>query len=70
MTLNKNFLHPDKKSLGISRFRLIAGIILGLFYSFAFYSFSCLIREGFRLLSVSKYYDTWELTVSEVNLYN
>jgi len=70
MTPNKNFLHPDTKSLGISRIRFIAGIIIGLFYSFSFYSFSCLTREGFRLLSVSKYYDTWELTASEVNFYN
>lgn len=70
MTLKKNFLHTDIKSLEISRFRFVAGIIIGFLYSFVFYSFACMIREGFRLLSVTEYYDFWELTDSEVNFYN
>ncbi len=70
MTLKKNFLHPDTKSLEISRFRFVAGIIIGLLYSFVFYSFVIVVREGFTLLSVSEYYDIWELSGSEENFYN
>jgi len=60
----------ELKFLEISKFRLIVGVLIGLFYSFAFYSFLYLMREVFRILSVTKDYDLWILTDKEVNFYN
>lgn len=70
MTLNKHFLEKKPKFIEISRFRLVLGIILGLLYSFAFYSLLYIIREVFRLVSVTEDYDMWVLTDKEVNFYN
>ncbi|MCF8296769.1 MAG: hypothetical protein K9J13_04420 [Saprospiraceae bacterium] len=70
MTLKKNFLHTNPKLLDISRFRFIVGIILGLSYSFAFYSFLYLFREVFRYLSITENYDLLVLSDAEVNFYN
>lgn len=70
MTLTKNFLHKKPESIKISRFKLIVGILLGLFYSFAFYSFLYLIREVFRFVSVTETYDSWVLADHEVYFYN
>lgn len=50
----------------LSRFRLIVGGILGLFYSFSFYSFLYIIRESFRIFSTTENYDLWVLTDKEV----
>lgn len=70
MTLKKHFLDKKPEFLEISRFRFIVGILLGLFYSFFFYSFLYLIREVFRVLSITENYDMWVLTDKEVNFYN
>lgn len=70
MTLTKNFLHKEPDFIQISRFKIIIGILVGLFFSFAFYSFLYLIREVFRILSVTETYDLWILTDKEVHFYN
>lgn len=70
MTLSKNFLHKESDFIKLSRFRLIIGGILGLLYSFSFYSFLYIFRESFRVLSVTEKYDLWVLTDREVNFYN
>lgn len=70
MTLSKNYLNIESNFIKISRFRLIVGGILGLLYSFSFYSFLYVIRETFRILSVTEKYDLWVLTDIEVNFYN
>ncbi|MDQ2177054.1 biopolymer transporter ExbD [Marinifilum sp. D714] len=68
--MKKRILNIDSKIFEIPRFRLITGILIGLFYSFAFYSFLYLIREVFRILSVTEDYDLWILTDKEVYFYN
>lgn len=70
MTLEKNFLHREPDFIKISRFKIIIGILIGLFFSFIFYSFLYLIREGFRFLSVTETHDLWILTDKEVHFYN
>lgn len=70
MTLKKKFLQPQIMFLEISRFRLVVGIVLGMAYSFAFYSFLYVCREVFRVLSVDFYNDMFVLSDSEVNFYN
>jgi hypothetical protein len=70
MMLSKNFLHKEPDFIQISRFKIVVGILIGLFFSFAFYSFLYLIREVFRILSVTTTYDLWILTDKEVNFYN
>jgi len=70
MKLNKNFLHKEPNFFEISRFKLIVGILIGLLYSFALYSFLNVSRELFRILSVSENYDLWILTDNQVNFYN
>ncbi len=70
MTLNKNFLHKEQNFFEISKFKLIVGILIGLLYSFAFYSFLYVSREVFRILSVTENYDLWILTDNQVNFYN
>jgi biopolymer transport protein ExbD len=68
--MKKRILNIDSKIFEIPRFRLITGVSIGLFYSFAFYSFLYLIREVFRIISVTEDYDLWILTDQEVNFYN
>ena len=70
MTRSKNFLHKEPDFIILSRFRLIVGVFLGLLYSFSFYSFLYILRETFRILSVTEKYDLWVLTDKEVNFYN
>jgi len=70
MPLSKNFLHKEPDFIELSRFRLIVGGIMGLLYSFSFYSFLYIIRESFRILSVTEKYDLWVLTDREVSFYN
>ncbi len=70
MTIQKHYLNHSWKELGISRFRLIAGIVAGLFTSIALYGFLYMMRETFRLFSISGEYDIWVLSDAEVNFYN
>ncbi len=70
MTLNKALLHKESDFIKLTKYRLIIGVILGLLYSFSFYSFLYIIRETFRVLSVTEKYDLWVLTENEVNFYN
>lgn len=70
MPNQKKQLQHKPKFIEIPRFRLIAGLVLGLFYAIIFYLFLYLSREGFRIISVTEYYDMWILTDSEVHFYN
>ncbi len=70
MSLNKNFLSPGFKAFRLSKTRLITGILLGLSFSFLFYSILYLTREGLRINSVTDNYDLWVLTDDEVRFYN
>lgn len=70
MTLTKNFLQKEPDFIKISRLKLISGILIGLVFSFVFYSFLYLIRESFRILSVTEYYDLWILSDNENQFYN
>lgn len=70
MTLNKTFLYKEPDFIELTKCRLIIGVILGLLYSFSFYSFLYIIRETFRVLSVTEKYNLWVLTENEINFYN
>lgn len=70
MEIEKNYLHNNFASLGISRNKFLGGIILGLFYAFIIYSLLYLTRESYRILTVTENYDLWILTDTEVNFYN
>lgn len=70
MTRIKNSLSGQSAREKISRLRIVAGIAVGLFFSFAFYAFLYISREVFRLLSLTDTYDLWVLTDKEVYFYN
>lgn len=70
MALTKNFLHKELDFIQISRYKIIIGILVGLLFSFSFYSFLYLSREVLRILSVTETYDLWVLTDNEVEFYN
>ncbi len=70
MTSNKSMLHKNPNFIELSTPRIIAGVILGLLYSFSFYSFLYIIRETFRVLTVTENYDLWVITENEVSFYN
>ncbi|HOF15953.1 MAG TPA: hypothetical protein PLF32_01265 [Bacteroidales bacterium] len=70
MTLAKKFLHKQLNFIQISQSKIIIGILLGLFFAFTFYSFLYLVRETFRVLSLTETYDLWILTDKEVRFYN
>lgn len=55
---------------GLSRNRIIAGILLAIIVAFAFYALSCIGRESLRYLSITDDYDLWVLSDREVNFYN
>ncbi len=68
--MQNRILDTDPKTFKIPGIRLIAGIIIGLLYSFSFYSFLYVTREFFRVLSVTGDDDLWILTDKEVYFYN
>ncbi|OYT15072.1 MAG: hypothetical protein B7C24_14955 [Bacteroidetes bacterium 4572_77] len=70
MALKKGFLTPEISSLNISKKRFIIGIALWLFFSLVFYSLLCLIREGFRLTTVTDYCNIWMFSEDEIFFYN
>lgn len=70
MTTHKRSLYKDTNLIKTSRTKLIIGVLIGLFFSFAFYSFLYLLREAFRILSVTEIYDLWILSDKEVQFYN
>lgn len=70
MILRKKSLFNETSFPTISRMQLIIGIVLGLLYSFLFYSFLYSSREILRVLSITESYDLWILTDKEVNFYN
>ena len=68
--LQHRFLHRKASFPNTSRFRFIAGIVIGLLQAFIFYALLYLTREVFRLLSVTEHHQMWTLTESEVWFYN
>ena len=70
MPLQKHFLHKEPKLPEISKAKLIGGILIGLGIAFAFYSALYVIREAFRIMSVTQTYDFWMLTSEENYFYN
>jgi len=70
MSLKKKFLHPEIAILDLSRNKIIAGLLLGVFYAISTYSFFYVIREALRLASVTEKYDLWVLSEAEVSFYN
>ncbi len=60
----------NSMSFEISISKIIIGIIIGLLFSFVFYSFLFVNREMFRILSANYSYKLWILTENEVNFYN
>lgn len=58
------------EALNISKSRFIIGVVLGLIYSFIFYSFLYLVRESLRGLSITEEYDLLILSSNEVRFYN
>lgn len=59
-----------KESLTVPSDKMIVGIVIGLLYAFAFYSFLYLGREVFRVLSLTPYNDLLILSNREVFLSN
>lgn len=70
MLFPKKFLHRPLSILNISVSRLLIGLLLGLGYSFVFYSFLYLSREIIRVLSVISNYNFYVLNDSEIEFYN
>lgn len=70
MALQKNFFNREPDFIKISRIKVVVGILIGLFFSFVFYSFLYLIRETFRIMSATGSQDLLILTDKEVNFYN
>ncbi|MCL2097244.1 MAG: hypothetical protein FWH23_00600 [Bacteroidales bacterium] len=69
--MDKRFLHNNEKFPEIERKKLIISIVLGVFYSFIFYSFLYLSREILRFFStIDIEYDIYVLSDQEVNFYN
>lgn len=66
----KNLKYNQPEIPEITKFRFYAGILSGLFYSFVFYGFLVMLREGFRIMSITQTNDIWVLTDSQVHLYN
>jgi hypothetical protein len=66
----RRVLHVEEKFPTIKREYIILSIVVGLFYSFVFYSFLYLLREIIRLYSISDEYGILILSDKEVNFYN
>lgn len=54
MFLYKKLKYNQPEIPEITKFRFYTGILAGLFYSFAFYGFLVLLREGFRFISITQ----------------
>lgn len=71
MPLQKGFLKSKFESApSISKYRLIIGIQIGLFWAVSFYLFALVIRDTYRFLSISEEFDFWYLTDNEILFYN
>ena len=68
--MKRRFIQVEEKFPTIKRKHIIFSIVVGLFYSFVFYSFLYLSREAVRLLSVTDKYDIMILSDKEVSFYN
>ena len=62
--------HTEENFPTLKKKEITLSIVLGLFYSFTFYSFLYISRETIRLLSITDEYDIWILSDKEVNFYN
>lgn len=70
MKISKYFQPNPPKFTELNAFRFFTGILVGLAYSFLFYSLMYMTRESFRVLTVSKTYDIWVLSDEAVRFYN
>lgn len=63
-------MHKGIESVKISKSKFWIGILVGLLYSFAFYSIFYMSRESIRFFSISDDFNLWVFTDDEVNFYN
>lgn len=70
MTPRIAFSNRKQPVFHLSFFRQATGVLLGLFYAFCFYSVLYLLRETFRILSLTEDYNLWVLAAEEVDFYN
>ena len=68
--MKRRFSQVEEKFPTIKRKYIILSIVVGLFYSFVFYSLLYLSREIARLFSITDKYDIMILSDKEVNFYN
>lgn len=61
------FWHPLRSRL--STFKLVSGVVVALLMSFVFYSFSSVMLEAFRIMTVTPEYDMWVLGDKERAFY-
>ena len=70
MTQRLTFSNKKQPEFHLTKFRIAAGVLLGLFYAFSFYSILYLLRETFRIFSLTEDYNLLVLSTKEVNFYN
>jgi hypothetical protein len=67
--LIKGFI-KNTSALNFDKKRFFIALALGLLFAFSFYSFFNVMREIFRLLSVTEYYDIWWFSDKQNHFYN
>ncbi|MFB6340588.1 hypothetical protein ACE1ET_02645 [Saccharicrinis sp. FJH62] len=70
MTLKKQFLHPDIKETGLTKPRIIAGVVIGFLFALSLYGLLYGSREALRYYSVGWDSNIWILKDTEVWFYN
>ncbi len=70
MSLKKNFLSPRISQLEISKRDFAIGILIGLLFSFGFYSFLVVGRELFRIMSIQENFCPWIISSAQIHQYN
>ncbi|RLD67141.1 MAG: hypothetical protein DRI84_03255 [Bacteroidetes bacterium] len=70
MTLKKDFLSYKVSDLKICRSDLIIGLLIGLIFSFGFYSIIYTFRESLRVWSMLHSFNYWIITDDDLFFYN
>lgn len=70
MALQKGFLHTKIHKHQIAKWRYVLGILIGLSVAFSLYALQYLLREVFRVLSISETHHMLVLSDAEVSFYN